>query len=437
MGVLLGVFMHLGAHAQASRLDSLVLSIRVTNQDSTPVYNSSLILDKRVSIRIPTSDQIIKVGIRKNSQIRISIAKEGYKDWSSTLLYGPDTLRIHALLEKLPLMLQEVGITAKRIRQIVNNKEFFVRDYGISTEGLLLYGKEDNTLLIKYYDPHLKLRDIRLLPETALEFHQDCRKQFYVLVRDKLYRLELGDKLDIALDFNENDFAKYKRGKCLFFVDSNYFFSYSNYLGSRSKFYYSCFSCDSSNLVFEFNDYVREQKLLRFRTDVYKLPIDITTTSSELSSISAEGLRGDVTYLSESNDFYNRIILRPQKWEFHYAYNHYWVMDIESLKGFKIKPNFTVSDTLSLRFIDTNTSGWSKKFFVDEEYSRLFTTYVQGDTRVVEVKGEKLEETKTVANIPFNGYFPEKLKIRGPYLYYLMFDGKKRVLYKEKMDGYE
>jgi hypothetical protein len=160
------------------------------------------------------------------------------------------------------------------------------------------------------------------------------------------------------------------------------------------------------------------------------VPIELSNALG--NTVSTAAVRGN----KDGFTFFKKILLNPGQCSLFFHNNQFQILDLERLQYHSIDTAYTRCHTGSFTHLAAGGK-WSKKFFADEEYSRLFSTYVQGDTRVVEVKDEKLEETKTVANIPFNGYFPEKLKIRGPYLYYLMFDGKKRVLYKEKMEGYE
>jgi hypothetical protein len=445
-----------GLHAQP------VLHLVIQDQSTQPVYDVSVTW-RTLGVKAKTmlsseftlhpwqnAEGYLLTGAAKGQKITLSVQKEGYKTFTTTIKVTKDTTQVRVLLTRATILLPEVGITTGRLSNEQTKESFNALDYHVDDSVVLILGKSGNKLQLRLYALSLKLRSIGEVPYADLKLLVDCNNTPVLFNKTTALGIELkGDTIQLTRDVPYETISTYISSPCLLKYNSKYFYSHSNPLKTTFIFYSYDPLQEHAQLFFVASNQRLDSEINNFIPNVLRAtdkftPVDPTKiiVPIELSEYLAhdgagfDPLTRSINRVNDSRVYFKKILLDGNQCHLFFHSNQFHILDIQKLEYHSIDTGYTRCHTGSFTHLAAGGK-WSKKFFSDEEYSRLYTTYVQGDTRVVEVKGEKLEETKTVANIPFNGYFPEKLKVRGSYLYYLMFDGKKRILYKEKMEGYE
>jgi hypothetical protein len=431
-----GVVLEVGAQCKYLKVD-------IIDDLGKIIPNTMVVVDTVTYIKY-SGYYICAVNELKKTKVNLSIYVKGFKPFQDNITLKKDTTILVISLTRATILLPEVGITAGRLSNEQTKESFNALDYFVDDSVVLILGKSGNKLQLRLYNPSLMLRSIGEVPFADLQLLVNCNRGSYLYNEKLAFRIQLfNGKVHLIKDVSREDIKQYTQNPCILVNQDRFFYKSVNRFKTTHYFYYTDHTVSLIQLFFVISNDALESEIRNFMPNVHRatpgyVAFDPTNPiiPIELSKyLDQPGMTQSVNRVNDARVYVKKILIDGNSCYLFHQSNQFHILDMQKLEYHSIDTGYTRCNSGSFSHLAAGGK-WSKKFFADEEYSRLFTTYVQGDTRVVEVKGEKLEETKTVANIPFNGYFPEKIKIRGPYLYYLMFDGKKRVLYKEKMESY-
>jgi hypothetical protein len=345
-----------------------------------------------------------------------------------------DRVRINFALRKSVNTLWEVTIRPGGEPEQIGDKKFFIDDYELVGENIILLVSKKEKYRLWLLDAADSLLIDQELDMKALSLFRDCMGNVYVYTKDTVYQINLDFPHISLFAATPVDYFEMMVKPCTAEKNGSYFFEAFG-IHRQSVAHYLYRKDQPRKLLKLIRDERSESHAHAYYVKTflaYHAPVDALTDEQ----LDARFILRQSRAVFEQEAFYRLILSKP-------------VYDPLKIAGDSVLVFDHFQDTLHFYDLGGNpmgacpityhkSKGWVPEIIMDEEKKAAFVCYtLNGITELhrLSLTDCRLAEKHVIAS----QIFPEKIRIRGGWVYYLHKDNKaewaNRHLFRRKLEA--
>lgn len=412
----------------------LTIKALVTDENEIPLIGATVIDSISLKKTITDKHGFFNITIPKN-KIDLNISYVGFNSFRKTFDKNEleeqksDTILLSIKLNPITINISEIEINSSEVQRAYNEKDISVIDFEFHPNGLFLLLSINNInylRLVNEYDQTLHEKVLKNKPE---KFFKDCFNNIQLVCADSIFQLVYSEK-----DFSFLGGYSIKNFKSLLepCVAANQEFLYFKEYGLHNKSiqYYSVnLKTKEKKIINNISDdasFIATDNFYR-RNQAEQIAFGNTITENTIEQQKA------ARKAQKDFWFYQQILSSPvyypmiQIKDSLFVFNHLADSALVYNDKGKICRRFTINHHLK--------NGWKNDIIKDYSSAELYAKYIRGGlvylSKINTNNGTSSNEVLVKAHI-----YPEKIKIRDGYVYYIFNNTKdqsKPNVYRQKI----
>lgn len=411
--------------------NTVIIKGNVKNTEGTPLQGASIIINKK---SVLSNKEGAFTMWAPASGFTVKITYQGYtpffKKYNSHELKqgGNDTLKLSFVLQEKEEMLETVEIVAKDIEMAYKKPKILVLDYGFYRNGLLLLLKEKSKYLLRYTNENDSLVAELPLYIKPKDFFFDCLENYHVRTSDSIYQFyEIDNRLLLDKGIDATVFNQLVLPCVASSAKSLYFEKYG-YLNQSLVYYATEKNNSQKKLIRHISDNKSMNGIMYSNAERWEELMSLPGRMADIDTGTLMHIRRSENALN-----FNKYVLSQEV--YHPLFNNnksLFIFDhladsvvIYDLAG-KPKEHYAIAHH--------KNKGWDKEILVDVKTNKFYAKCMRNGMVTLLELGKDFKVIREHKIEKHN--FPEKMKIRNGYVYYLynVKDGSSiNNIYKQRL----
>lgn len=357
------------------------------------------------------------------------------------LIINSNKTELNVKLQPITKQINEVRVFANKIEKILGKKPFYIIDYELYNDNILLLAlknaKSSNKelILINYIGDVICQRKVN---KSSEKLFKDCTGNIQLLTNDSAFQINFTPtqkKIQLLYPLTLKKFETILL-PCLS-VDSNKYFFYDNFYNKQGVVYYDIDNQTKRKKVITY--IINKEKLNHLKDENNYLFEKYGYTQNEMHSIKGKSLiemqkNMAMTRHKEINISYDKeIFFTPISSFFSIIKNQVAIFNFVDSQIEFYNSQDSLIKNIKIEF--NKYPNWQKKIFVDKVTNKVYTHYRKNGISTIREIDMNTGYLKGIIKIP-NFQFVEKIKIRNGHIYFLYKDNslmEYKKLYKMMM----
>lgn len=409
----------------------------VTDENEFPVFNAKVQDLKSLQTTTTNKSGIFSFTIEK-TPTTLRFSADGYLTGEYKITdrlikqSKNDTLLVLFQLKTKVQEIDPVEVIGKRSLRAYDRPEIAIIDYDLHEKGLLLLIREKRENKLRVVDELSATLCETSVPKLPERLFKDCFGNQHLIYEDSVYQIaEENGKIGLMAGISRANFDDFLES-CMISTDTDLIFRTYG-LHNQSLFYFS--KSKKTKETTPLHESVDQTKTIAVQDQVEETQALIALGIDPMGEISVSEL-GVSRKIKQNQWFYKFVLSRPLYSPIFDLHDSLFILDHIRDSIFVYTKSGKLSRASAIPIEYHLQPGWNREVIVDQTTKKTFAKFSIGG--VTQVREIDLNTGQLTSNYLINKHpFPEKIKLRDGYLYYLyteLYDMSVPNIYRQKLD---